>query len=135
MFLQKAACALINLVAPCTLGMQEICSYIKGSREALETDTGFLSLEQYLAVGKKRAPNFSSEDRQRVYPVFLNYQRNLQRAKTSRNQTLWQYDNMDLVAHLYRSFKARPYNGVPISFCYRDEVQVRHATASVSQCG
>ena len=104
--------------------MQEICSYIKGSREALETETGFLSLEQYQAVGKKRAPNFSPEDRERVYPVFVSYQRHLQKAKTSRSQTLWQYDNMDLVAHLYRSFKARPYNGVPISFCYRDEVQV-----------
>ena len=104
--------------------LQEICSYIKGSREALETETGFLSLEQYLTVGKKRAPNFSSEDRRRVYPVFMAYQRHLQKAKTSRSQTLWQYDNMDLVAHLYRSLKARAYNAVPISFCYRDEVQV-----------
>ena len=113
-----------GLLTVCTcMDMQEIFSYIKGSREALDTEAGCLNLEQYLTVGKKRAPNFSSEERQRVYPVFLKYQSYLRTGKKVKAQMLWQYDNMDLVAHLYRSFKARPYTGVPISFCYRDEVQ------------
>ncbi|KAK9854785.1 hypothetical protein WJX84_000152 [Apatococcus fuscideae] len=111
-----------NALQP-ALVYQEIFSYIKGSREALETEAGCLTLEQYLTVGKKRAPNFSSEERRRVYPVFQAYSNYLRCSKKLKHQTLWQYDNMDLVAHLYRSFKAKPYNGVPISFCYRDEVQ------------
>lgn len=60
-------------LACCKLGgqamighMQEIASYIKGSAEAAETEEGHLSLQQYLAVGAKRAPNFSSAMREQV---------------------------------------------------------------------
>ena len=41
-------------------------SYIKGSAEALETAAGWLSLSQYLEVGRKRAPNFDCDMRCKV---------------------------------------------------------------------
>lgn len=50
-------------------------SYIKGSAEAMENPTGKLTLEQYLEVGRKRAPNFSGDTRRLVYGVFLQYER------------------------------------------------------------
>jgi hypothetical protein len=48
------------------LVLQEIVSYIKGSAEAMDSPEGHLSLKQYLDVGRKRAPNFSSELREKV---------------------------------------------------------------------
>lgn len=50
-------------------------SYIKGSAEAMDTPNGRLSLEQYLEVGRKRAPNFSKDTRRLVYSVYLKYER------------------------------------------------------------
>ncbi len=49
-------------------------SYIKGSAEAVDTAEGYLSLEKYLEVGKKRAPNFNAEMRSKLYPIFEKYQ-------------------------------------------------------------
>ncbi|KAK9842411.1 hypothetical protein WJX84_005751 [Apatococcus fuscideae] len=105
-----------------TLVYQEVVSYIKGSREALETAEGFLSLEQYLMVGKKRAPNFSEQERRRVYPVFQAYMRHLQGSRHGGKHSVCFFDNLDLVAHLYRAF-SNGYSGTQISNIYRDEVQ------------
>jgi hypothetical protein len=101
---------------------QEVVSYIKGTAEAISSDSGLLTLSQYLEVlrptsaahqphllptlqpsrtvtlvrayqtlisapvclqvGRKRAPNFSSDMRRRVYPVFLKYEKLKVRAHT-----------------------------------------------------
>ncbi|GFH33370.1 uncharacterized protein HaLaN_32735, partial [Haematococcus lacustris] len=54
----------------------EICSYLKGSAEAVATELGHLSLDTYLALGARRAANFSREMREvEVWPVFCRYQR------------------------------------------------------------
>lgn len=54
----------------------EICSYIKGSAEAVRSVGGHLDLAAYLALGAKRAPNFSRAVREcGVWPVFLGYER------------------------------------------------------------
>ena len=60
---------------PLVVHPQEIVSYIKGSAEALDSPTGKLSLEQYLEVGRKRAPNFTADTRRQVFKIFLQYER------------------------------------------------------------
>ena len=43
----------------------------QGSGEAVSSDLGHLTVEQYVALGKKRAPNFTDELRQKtIYPIF-----------------------------------------------------------------
>ncbi len=55
--------------------MQEICSFLKGSSEAMDSPDGKLSLDSYLEVGRKRAPNFTADTRSEVYPIFEKYER------------------------------------------------------------
>ena len=50
-------------------------SYLKGSAEAMDNPSGKLTLEQYLDVGRKRAPNFSGDTRRLVYSAFLQYEK------------------------------------------------------------
>ncbi len=58
-----------------TIGMQEICSFLKGSAEAMDSPGGRLTLQGYLDVGRKRAPNFNADTRREVYPIFERYER------------------------------------------------------------
>jgi hypothetical protein len=44
-------------------------SYIKGSAEAVSCPSGVLSLEQYLALGAKRASNYSRDTRRDVHAL------------------------------------------------------------------
>ncbi len=55
--------------------VQEICSFLKGSSEAMDSPDGKLSLDSYLEVGRKRAPNFTADTRREVYPLFEKYER------------------------------------------------------------
>ncbi|GMH41232.1 hypothetical protein BSKO_09142 [Bryopsis sp. KO-2023] len=98
-----------------SLVVQEIWSYIKGSSEALQCEEGHLSLEGYLKVGKKRAPNYSQDLREKVYEVFQEYKRVMKRK--------WLYHTTDLVGHIYRQIKKDGYNGTKIHNIFRDEVQ------------
>lgn len=75
-----------------TLVWTEIRSFIKGSIEALHTDCGYLTLEDYSDLGRKRAPNFSA-DRVVVYSLFRIYQQ----AKCS----LRMFDEADVVHQVY----------------------------------
>ncbi|XP_041045071.1 TPR and ankyrin repeat-containing protein 1-like isoform X2 [Carcharodon carcharias] len=52
---------------------KEIKSFLKGSIEALNSPQGCLTEEQYIKLGKKRAPNFQ-EDRTEIYRFFCLYQ-------------------------------------------------------------
>ncbi|XP_078072737.1 TPR and ankyrin repeat-containing protein 1-like isoform X2 [Mustelus asterias] len=52
---------------------KEIKSFLKGSIEALNSPQGSLTEEQYIKLGKKRAPNFQ-EDRSEIYRFFCLYQ-------------------------------------------------------------
>ena len=75
-----------------TLVWTEIRSFIKGSIEALHTECGYLSSEEYCELGRKRAPNFSA-DREVVYSLFRIYQQ----IKCS----LRMFDEADVVHHIY----------------------------------
>ncbi|XP_038048876.1 TPR and ankyrin repeat-containing protein 1-like [Patiria miniata] len=79
-----------------TLVWMEIRSFIKGSVEALHTESGYLSLESYLALGKKRASNFTA-DREEIYSLFKTYEH----MKSQKNL----FDEGDLVFHVYRRLR------------------------------
>jgi hypothetical protein len=101
---------------PPALVWTDLVSYIKGSAEAVRSSTGHLNLEQYLEIGRKRAPNFDSELRADVYRVFEGYEK-YKRAHS-------RYDTADLVGHISRRLlEEGGYAGVNISAIFRDEVQ------------
>ncbi|XP_038048886.1 TPR and ankyrin repeat-containing protein 1-like [Patiria miniata] len=79
-----------------TLVWMEIRSFIKGSVEALHTESGCLSLESYLALGQKRASNFTA-DREEIYTLFKTYEH----MKSQKNL----FDEGDLVFHVYRRLR------------------------------
>lgn len=76
-----------------TLVWTEIRSFIKGSAEALLSENGVLSLQDYESLGKKKAPNFLA-DRKVVYDLFCVYQR-----VHSSNRM---FDEADLVFNIHR---------------------------------
>ena len=50
----------------------EIISFIKGSVEALHSDSGYITFEEYQTIGNKRASSFTA-DRETIYELFLAY--------------------------------------------------------------
>ena len=75
-----------------SLVWSEIISFIKGSVEALHSEDGYITLEEYQTIGRKRAPSFTA-DRETVYELFLAYQR----IKQSQDM----FDEADVVHHIY----------------------------------
>ena len=97
-----------------TLVWTEIRSFIKGSAEALLSENGVLSLENYKSLGKKKAPNFSA-DRKVVYDLFCVYQR-----LHSSNRM---FDEADLVFNIHRRLQRIPAPEWSIHQFYVDETQ------------
>lgn len=73
----------------------EIMSFIRGSFQAMSKSSGYLSKEEYLDLGRKRAPNFSGE-REHIYDIFKNYDR------YKRQKLL--FDEIDLVQNVFNRF-------------------------------
>ena len=92
----------------------EIKSFIKGSSQALQTTTGYLSLEEYCKLGRKMAPNFANR-RKIAYQLFERYER-----MKKRNGY---FDECDVVFNLFRRLSKLD----DINWCvhqfYIDEVQ------------
>ncbi|KAL9962912.1 hypothetical protein ACROYT_G032063 [Oculina patagonica] len=97
-----------------SLVWMEIRSFIKGSYEALHTESGHLSLETYQKIGKKRAPNFTA-DREAIYKMFLSYEK----VKKFSNM----FDENDLVFHLYHRLRQCRVPNWSIHNLYVDETQ------------
>ena len=97
-----------------TLVWTEIRSFIKGSAEALMSENGFLSLEDYEALGRKKAPNFSA-NRKVVYDLFLVYQQQRSRYRM--------FDEADLVFNIHRRLQSSPGLDWSIHQFYVDETQ------------
>ena len=74
----------------------EIKSYIKGSREAIESETGFLTRDEYIALGKKAAPHFAGR-REEVYDIFEHYRSYIQNHP---RENL--FDECDFIHHLFQ---------------------------------
>ena len=97
-----------------TLVWTEIRSFIKGSAEALLSENGVLSLEDYESIGKKKAPNFSA-NRKVVYDLFLVYQ---QIHSSDR-----MFDEADLVFNIHRRLQSIPAPEWSVHQFYVDETQ------------
>lgn len=91
----------------------EIKSYIKGSLEAMRSDQGFLPLDAYLELGKKRT-SLNEKQRRQVYECFHNY------ARACRQGGYW--DAGDLIFDLFQ--RHRKYGTkIVIDRIYADEIQ------------
>ena len=95
----------------------EIKSIIKGSLQAVQSGNGYLTLEEYVAAGKKIAPNFTGS-REAVYELFQHYQGYI---KQQRYNHL--FDECDLIHDLHRRLSAMGDLGWSIHHFYIDEVQ------------
>lgn len=73
----------------------EIMSFIRGSCQAMSKSSGYLSKEEYLDLGRKRAPNFSGE-REHIYDIFKKYDH------YKRQKLL--FDEIDLVQNVFNRF-------------------------------
>lgn len=94
----------------------EIMSHIKGSLGALHTDSGCLSLQDYIALSNSRQSSLCTAQRQLVYEAFLKYEK-------LKRQEYRQYDQLDRVHYLYSSLCKYGYKGVWMDSVFVDEVQ------------
>lgn len=104
---------------------REIVSYIKGSAQALESESGCLSRAEYLSLGRKVAPAFEKGDgdstdgsggRSQVYDMYLKYE--------AWKEQCGAYDVMDACASIYGALARQGgYKGPRIDEIYVDEVQ------------
>ena len=93
----------------------EIISHIKGGLEAGKAHDGRLSREDYLLLSEARVSNLTREQRDRVYDIFLEYEKK----KFKKGE----YDLSDLVMDLHFRLRNERYEGDHIDFVYIDEVQ------------
>ena len=98
-----------------TFAWQEIKSFIKGSVEALMSESGCLDKHAYFEYGSRKAPSFTGL-REEIYTCFEYY------AKACKCDGL--FDECDLVYHIYKRLKQTntDLNWVVHNF-YIDEVQ------------
>ena len=97
-----------------SLVWMEIKSFIKGSAEAFLNETGFLTKDQYVQIGKKRAPNFTG-DREVIYNLFLAYRK--------KRSSLNYFDEMDVCFNIFKRLQGQPYPIWGFHEIYVDETQ------------
>lgn len=105
----------------------EIQSFIKGSREAVESVEGHLTEDKYIALGKHVAPAFN-DDRKSCYEYFKKYCDYVAMERL-KNKKVFLFDENDLIFNIYkrlqqhhREREEHPLNWYINSF-YIDEVQ------------
>ena len=92
----------------------EIKSFIKGSQDAMETDSGYLSKEEYERLGKKMAPNYV-DHREDIYQIFNFYKKYCKENKL--------FDECDLNKSIYSRLSLLSDLQWSIHSIYVDEVQ------------
>ncbi|XP_062576553.1 TPR and ankyrin repeat-containing protein 1-like [Saccostrea cucullata] len=92
----------------------EIISFIKGSYEALFTKLGYLSKEEYIEHGRKKAPNFTGE-RETIYEIFLKYKHYLKQHCL--------FDETDVVRNIFNRMGHFRKDEWKIQEIYVDETQ------------
>ena len=95
----------------------EIQSFIKGSRAALLKGSA-LHLEDYLEIGHKMAPNFSTE-RETIYKLYKRYEEYCQ----NKRHNVFLFDECDLVHDIHHRLRAVQDLPWSIHTLYIDEVQ------------
>jgi hypothetical protein len=76
----------------------EIMSCIKGSLEALHSDSGHISEEQYCSLEGSRDSNLDCEHRKLIYGAYLRYER-------LKCRDYNEFDILDAVYHIYHGLK------------------------------
>ncbi|KAK3088244.1 hypothetical protein FSP39_016548 [Pinctada imbricata] len=96
---------------------KEIVSFIRGSYECMLPESkGCLSLEEYIKVGRKKAPDFDTEDRKIVYELFKLYERH----KRKMNY----FDETDVIRFIVqRIHSSSDYEHLLFDQIYVDETQ------------
>ncbi|XP_041360663.1 TPR and ankyrin repeat-containing protein 1-like [Gigantopelta aegis] len=97
-----------------TLVWTEIMSFIRGSFEALTKPNGILKKDEYIELGRKRAPNFSGE-RDKIYALFLRYDH----FKTQK----FLFDESDLIYSIYKRLRNLDDQPWVLHQMYVDETQ------------
>ncbi len=111
----KIAHSCIDIKTDPMLVWIEIKSFIKGSSQAMESDNGCISADEYEILGRKLAPNFIG-NRSEVYAVFRRYQQYMQ-------NHLNFFDECDCVHNIYTRMNNIPDLPWSIHHFYVDEVQ------------
>lgn len=99
----------------------EIISFIKGSSEAFHSSIGELSLDEYIDLSERIAPNFQRDLRYEVYKIYEEYKQYCDRSK--RLHSLKLYDRCDLVLHLQQKLMRHKDIKWLFNSLYIDEVQ------------
>ena len=95
----------------------EIQSFIKGSRAALQKGSA-LTLEDYLQIGNKMAPNFANQ-REKIYSLFKCYEEYCQ----NHRHNVFLFDECDLIHDIYGRLRSVQDLSWSIHSLYIDEVQ------------
>ncbi|XP_078174345.1 uncharacterized protein LOC144568004 isoform X2 [Carex rostrata] len=90
----------------------QIISHIKGEFGSIE---GAIGREQYVLLSEKKISSLSSEIRERVYGIFLEYERKKRAAR--------EFDLSDFVNDLHDRLNTAGYLSCKVDFIYIDEVQ------------
>ncbi|KAF3321067.1 TPR and ankyrin repeat-containing protein 1 [Carex littledalei] len=90
----------------------QIISNIKGEFRSIE---GAIGREQYVALSEKRFSSLSSAIRERVYEIFLEYEKKKRAAR--------EFDLSDFVNDLHSRLNTAGYLSCKVDFIYIDEVQ------------
>ncbi|XP_058090437.1 uncharacterized protein LOC131236919 isoform X2 [Magnolia sinica] len=93
----------------------QIISHIKGGLEAGDALDGKLRREGYLMLSEGRVSTLSSEERERIYNIFLDYEKK----KAQKGE----FDLSDLVTDLHQRLRCEAHVAETVEFVYIDEVQ------------
>jgi len=105
-----------TLTSEASVVYTEIMSHIKGSLQALHSEKGRLSREEYRQLSQQRQSSLSEKQRDRIYDAFEKYER-------LKSQEYRDYDTLDVVHHVYSTLSLEGYRGVTVDSVYVDEVQ------------
>ena len=87
---------------------------MQGSYESLSSKAGYLSKEEYMELGRKRAPNFSGQ-RDDIYDIFMSYEH------YKKNHQM--FDETDVVHDIFRRLAKLGATPITIHQIYVDETQ------------
>ncbi|KAJ1272597.1 hypothetical protein BS78_06G215000 [Paspalum vaginatum] len=93
----------------------EIISHIKGRFKASMPYNGRLERVDYVMLSNRRFSSLTSEMRDKIYDVFLDYE--------SMKRNAREFDMSDFVSSLHSRLVSEGYNGDLVDFIYIDEVQ------------
>ena len=80
----------------------EIQSFIKGTVDAIESQDGYITKEQYKNLGRRLAPSFAEQNRDTCYDLFTRYHKHIAEQKSCGK---FIFDENDLIFNVYNRLK------------------------------